>query len=228
MSNKKKLPGTDEPSFGKCNALLRNWRERFGMKRFCSQTAGWKTEHPGEGRCKLHGGLSTGPKCSVEYLEKTIRKTQRRLIEQYLEMPEEDQLTLAELLAIGKIALAKVFSDLKKNFNEKWISLIPKLMESIRKTSESIHERKYGDKLVVNVTVLNLFVTTLMNELRVCNKIEDENERWAAFAEALERNYRKQLNAFIRDVDEIYDIPKAEQTEVKFKRNQRTWRLDPN
>ena len=28
----------------------------------CGQAAGWGTDHPGSGRCKLHGGASTGPK----------------------------------------------------------------------------------------------------------------------------------------------------------------------
>ena len=28
----------------------------------CQQPAGWGTSHVGEGRCKLHGGKSTGPK----------------------------------------------------------------------------------------------------------------------------------------------------------------------
>lgn len=28
----------------------------------CQLPAGWGTDHPGEGRCKLHGGASTGPK----------------------------------------------------------------------------------------------------------------------------------------------------------------------
>lgn len=28
----------------------------------CGRPAGWGTDHPGSGRCKLHGGLSTGPK----------------------------------------------------------------------------------------------------------------------------------------------------------------------
>jgi hypothetical protein len=28
----------------------------------CGRPAGWGTDHPGTGRCKLHGGASTGPK----------------------------------------------------------------------------------------------------------------------------------------------------------------------
>ena len=27
----------------------------------CKQPAGWGTDHPGQGRCKLHGGASSGP-----------------------------------------------------------------------------------------------------------------------------------------------------------------------
>jgi hypothetical protein len=217
---------SEEPLAGRCGSLITKWREKFGKKMYCTNHAGKGTNHKGTGKCAFHGGKSEGPKNGLAYLEKNIRKTQRRLISLYLGMPEEDQLTLAESLAIGKIALAKVFSDLKKNYDEKWISLIPKLMESVRKTSESIHERKYGDKLVVNVTVLNLFVTTVISELKQCNKIEDADERWAAFADALERNYRKQLKAFVRDVDEISEISETEQENNKPARTRRTWRLD--
>lgn len=34
-------------------------KTRRGSK--CQQVAGWGTNHVGEGRCKLHGGASTGP-----------------------------------------------------------------------------------------------------------------------------------------------------------------------
>lgn len=36
-----------------------NGRKRTGG--YCTQRAGWGTDHPGTGRCKLHGGSSTGP-----------------------------------------------------------------------------------------------------------------------------------------------------------------------
>ncbi|HDR3524336.1 HGGxSTG domain-containing protein [Bacillus cereus group sp. MYBK12-2] len=35
-------------------------KTRDGKK--CKRPAGWGTDHPGSGRCKLHGGASTGPK----------------------------------------------------------------------------------------------------------------------------------------------------------------------
>ena len=39
-----------------CGAKLRNKEE------LCRLQAGWQTAHKGQGRCKYHGGLTTGPK----------------------------------------------------------------------------------------------------------------------------------------------------------------------
>ncbi len=39
----------------KCGARK---RQPKGTKEKCTQAAGWGTDHPGEGRCKLHGGAS--------------------------------------------------------------------------------------------------------------------------------------------------------------------------
>jgi hypothetical protein len=53
MSGNKAQDNSKEP--GKCGA-----KNRSGNP--CRRPAGWGTDHPGSGRCKLHGGLSTGPK----------------------------------------------------------------------------------------------------------------------------------------------------------------------
>lgn len=45
---------------------------------YCKQPAGSGTDHPGEGRCKFHGGCSTGPKkaqfAASEFLNQSILK----------------------------------------------------------------------------------------------------------------------------------------------------------
>lgn len=46
-----------EPTHAICGA-----RKRDGSDDVCKRPAGWGTPHPGTGRCKLHGGCSTGPK----------------------------------------------------------------------------------------------------------------------------------------------------------------------
>jgi len=40
----------------KCNGKVHR------QEKYCELPAGWGTDHPGTGRCKLHGGCSTGPK----------------------------------------------------------------------------------------------------------------------------------------------------------------------
>src|SRR5690554_4493567 len=35
----------------------------------CLRPAGWGTDHPGEGKCKLHGGKSTGPRDKTKLKE---------------------------------------------------------------------------------------------------------------------------------------------------------------
>ena len=48
----------------------------------CSKTKGWGTEHPGEGRCKLHGGNTPVPTATVQLSELDD------LVEQYSNDPD--------------------------------------------------------------------------------------------------------------------------------------------
>jgi len=61
---------------------------------YCTQKSGWATDHVGTGRCKLHGGASTGrPKKNFsagEYLNKDI-------IKQFEGISEEDPTELINL-----------------------------------------------------------------------------------------------------------------------------------
>jgi hypothetical protein len=66
----------------------------------CVHTAGWGTDHPGEGRCKLHGGLS--PVKHGRY--STVRREPlRQLIEQY--EAEPDPLNVLPEIALARAAL---------------------------------------------------------------------------------------------------------------------------
>lgn len=46
---------TDQNNYKHCLA-----QTRAGTP--CRRPSGWGTRHPGQGRCKLHGGSSTGPR----------------------------------------------------------------------------------------------------------------------------------------------------------------------
>lgn len=47
----------------------------------CQQPAGWGTDHPGEGRCKLHGGVGQRP--TARYAAAKVRPRLGELIEQF-------------------------------------------------------------------------------------------------------------------------------------------------
>lgn len=47
----------------------------------CQRPAGWGTDHPGEGRCKLHGGV--GQKAGLRYADLNTRPRLRELVERF-------------------------------------------------------------------------------------------------------------------------------------------------
>lgn len=57
-------PGTKRPPFTRqdtgpfCDAR-RSFRQTGGVVKRCKQPAGWRTDHPGVGRCKFHGGITS-------------------------------------------------------------------------------------------------------------------------------------------------------------------------
>lgn len=55
----KRLRLEQQQADGKCGAITRTPDKKGKL---CGRPAGWGTNHPGVGRCKLHGGCSTGPK----------------------------------------------------------------------------------------------------------------------------------------------------------------------
>ena len=56
MSEKKSGNETHVENYDICGAKAKSTGEP------CRKPAGWGTDHPGEGRCKFHGGCNTGPK----------------------------------------------------------------------------------------------------------------------------------------------------------------------
>lgn len=60
----------------------------------CLRPAGWGTNHPGEGRCKLHGGKSTGPKDKSKLKENKNAET-HGFFSKYL--PEETMNIIQEI-----------------------------------------------------------------------------------------------------------------------------------
>jgi len=62
-------PEEKEVTYPTCGANAKQ------SKKPCKRPAGWGTDHPGEGRCKLHGGSSTGPKTAQGRLKVALTHT---------------------------------------------------------------------------------------------------------------------------------------------------------
>lgn len=72
----------------------------------CKQLAGWGTDHVGEGRCKLHGGKSTGPKDKVKAAtsqKKNKNAEKHGLFSKYL--PSEANEIIDSIESINRIDL---------------------------------------------------------------------------------------------------------------------------
>ena len=65
----------------------------------CKKTAGWGTDHVGTGRCKLHGGKSTGPK--PENMRGNKNAEKHGLFSKYL--PEETQALLDAIESLSPL-----------------------------------------------------------------------------------------------------------------------------
>lgn len=114
-----------EPHGGACGARTRS-------RGVCAHPAGWGTDHPGQGRCKLHGGAT--PVRHGRY--STIRREAiRELIEQHAADP--DPLNLLPELAAARA----LFQDYVERYDE-WREAILAWHESYRAVERPLDERR--------------------------------------------------------------------------------------
>jgi hypothetical protein len=105
-----------------CNA-----KTRVGGK--CHHQAGWGTNHPGEGKCKFHGGASTGPKDLTGNKNAVVTGAYESILFTHLDSQEQEVyyavnvdpiaaleddirlITIRELRMMGRIAALKAQAD---------------------------------------------------------------------------------------------------------------------
>jgi hypothetical protein len=181
---------SENPIPGSCGALINKWKEKFGKRMYCTQAAGWGTEHAGSGRCKLHGGMSTGKKKSLKYLMKLVEKKERKLIEMFRELPEEERWSLENVLAIHHIVLGEVLKTKKYD-------LVLRLGEAIQRILETLKKDKYGSEVKVQVQVIVFFVEKVIDIFNDCVELKTVTERRNAFIRGLESALSEYSNSII-------------------------------
>ena len=154
----------------------------------CRRPAGWGTNHPGTGRCKLHGGCSTGPP----------KGSKNHLITGEYEKILYDMLTDEEKLVWDNVDLDRV-EQLKHDLRVLTIREL-RMMKRIKKLEEQqtemlVESREVGhtDKGEVDVT-----------------KYDHKDNRIIKLEEALTRVEAQRVRV-IEALTKIYDKAKEEQ-----------------
>jgi hypothetical protein len=77
---------------------------------FCGLRAGWGTDHPGTGRCRLHGGNTPGQR--VKAVREIAEREVRAVLAELDVQPVEDPLTALAELAGQAVAWQKAIADI--------------------------------------------------------------------------------------------------------------------
>jgi len=200
-----------KPKEGKCGALIKDWKIKFGEKRYCSQTAGWGTDHPGTGKCKVHGGASTG-RNGIKRAKREIKKRFEQEIEEFKNLPDSKKFDLDPELLSGKSLLSHLMNCEMRNYAElapDFIRDITSLVDMNRKIIETQYKIKYADVSKFQVQVLFNLVDIIANEFKKVNKIVECKERDRAFKKVLTEAVDR---AF--EIGSDGDGPKAEDAEI--------------
>lgn len=167
---------SDKPIKRRCAALIKGWEAKYGHKVYCTQVAGHGTDHVGEGRCRYHGGCSTGPKKSLKYLETQVAKKYRKQIEIFEKLSEDERWDLESALAVAYICLGRAISE------RKFYHLVPKLVETIGRTIERLRHWKYGEKITIEIKAMKEVVEVVVLAFNDSNQYDDPEKRREIFA----------------------------------------------
>lgn len=182
------MPKRNQPHDDKniCGAKTRNGTP-------CQQKAGWGTDHVGEGRCKLHGGKSSGPKNQ----KKNSNAKKHGLYAKYF---PDDTLELFNALETES-PLEILWSNIKIQYSA--IILAQKKMRTILENSIE-HESKDG-MILLNKTQTGFSKKSTIQEentREISQVYESETVEYQRYIEAQSRAMNT-LNNMIKNYDEL-------------------------
>lgn len=162
----------------------------------CKRPSGWGTNHPGKGKCKLHGGSSTGPKDKSK-LNKNINAKKHGLYAKYF---PKDTLELFNVLE-NESPLEILWNNIKIQYSA--IILAQKKMRTIL-------EKNFTDKTLDEMILLNKSQTGLSKKSTIEDKTvreviqdyESESLEYERYIEAQSRAMAT-LNNMIKNYNEL-------------------------
>lgn len=133
------------------------------QERYCQRPAGWGTDHKGSGRCKLHGGCSTGPKTGQLRYSDYVPENLVELYEVFSSETDKDIKSLNDEIAMLRARIAVLASkniDIKDekgkitDFEGRYDGTIVGYVEALRRLIESKQKIEEGIKSHITVDVV--------------------------------------------------------------------------
>ena len=137
----------------KCNGKVHR------QLRYCKKPAGWGTKHFGTGRCKLHGGCSTGRKSGNLRYSDFVPSS---LVEKYEEFSVEDDKEIKSLDNEIALVRAKVTGVEAINNSGEYDSKIMQMVELIRRLCESKQKIEEGIKQKVEIEIVGKVIDSMI------------------------------------------------------------------
>lgn len=169
----------------------------------CKQKAGWGTNHVGEGRCKLHGGKSTGPK-DKKKLKENKNAEKHGLFSKYLPAETMD--------LVNSIEDLNTIDILWDNIKMQYAAIIraQRIMYVKDKEDDDVHtieRQEYGDKLQV-ITAGEKQSNFLQSQSRAMTTLSKMIRDYEELCESsLATEYQKmRIEKLKVDIDKVKDI----------------------
>ncbi len=141
------------PPDTKCNGKVHR------QLRYCKKQAGWGTKHFGNGRCKLHGGCSTGRKSGNLRYSDFVPSA---LVEKYEEFSVEDDKEIKSLNNEIALIRAKITGIESINSKGEFDGKICQMVELVRRLAESKQKIEEGIKQKIEIEIVHRVIDSVI------------------------------------------------------------------
>lgn len=163
-------------------------------ERPCMNVKGYRTDHPDVGLCRKHCICKGRDGGHLGYGSRKLQDAELRDLIQDMEASEEDILNLDPDVIVLR-AKIKLFLNKKQDFDPETVKSLTLLSEQLRKTIESINDKKFKTMITKDVFDLILFrmAEVLMKHVVDQEILERIQQDWARIAVETGSKARRRL-----------------------------------
>lgn len=188
---------SDKPEQGKCGAKIPKSIQKYGKQMYCTRTPGYGTDHKGRGKCKFHGGLSTG-RNSPKRLLRDLKKSFEPYLQGFTELSEVEKWDLDLELFANKLVVQKLLNDQIKNDSppdEKIVRAIAVATDAIRKNVAAQYQLRYEGMAKFQISVIKTMVSIILEDLMNLDEdiFQDKEKRHRSIMQILYSSFRRAI-----------------------------------